>query len=278
MIEPAVTAAPRGVRSVVAVGGGRGGAGKSVLAVNLAVYLAQLGRSVVLVDADPAGAELHTMLGLEQPRGPDETDEAGLDDLAPLPTQIPGLLLLPQLYQVGSTVPVRPGRKPRWARRLRHLDVDHVLVDLGAGTAPATLDLFLGADLGLCVATPDPPGVEATYRFLRAAFTRILRRALIKDPFKMRLVERTAQSLPPLPPPQDFVRALARWDTALGALAARELALFRPHLALNFARLRADAEVGASMAELAHRYLGVGVDYVGHVEQDDSVWLITMAT
>ncbi|MCC6215676.1 MAG: helix-turn-helix domain-containing protein [Polyangiaceae bacterium] len=273
MIEPAVTAAPRGVRSVVAVGGGRGGAGKSVLAVNLAVYLAQLGRSVVLVDADPAGAELHTMLGLEQPRGPDETDEAGLDDLAPLPTQIPGLLLLPQLYQVGSTVPVRPGRKPRWARRLRHLDVDHVLVDLGAGTAPATLDLFLGADLGLCVATPDPPGVEATYRFLRAAFTRILRRALIKDPFKMRLVERTAQSLPPLPPPQDFVRALARWDTALGALAARELALFRPHLALNFARLRADAEVGASMAELAHRYLGVGVDYVGHVEQDDSVWL-----
>ena len=45
---------PPNVRHVIAVGGGRGGVGKSVVAVNLAVYLAQLGRTVALIDADPA--------------------------------------------------------------------------------------------------------------------------------------------------------------------------------------------------------------------------------
>src|SRR3982751_2356582 len=57
-------APPLGVKHVIAIGGGRGGVGKSIVAVNLAVYLAQLGRKVLLIDADPAGAELHTALGL----------------------------------------------------------------------------------------------------------------------------------------------------------------------------------------------------------------------
>src|SRR5262249_39357311 len=58
---------PRGVRHVIAVAGGRGGVGASVMAVNLAVYLAQLGRKVTLIDTDPAGGQLHTMLGVSMP-------------------------------------------------------------------------------------------------------------------------------------------------------------------------------------------------------------------
>src|SRR6187401_2722167 len=102
---------PPGVRHVIAVIGGRGGVGSSCLAINLAVYLAQLGRRVLLIDADPTGAQLHTMLGL---------------------------VLLPQGYRLGSTQPIRPGRKPRWARGIRQLDVDYVLLDLGSGTMPST--------------------------------------------------------------------------------------------------------------------------------------------
>jgi Mrp family chromosome partitioning ATPase len=47
------------VRHVLAVAGSRGGVGSSLVAVNLAVYLAQLGRTVALIDADPSGAFLH---------------------------------------------------------------------------------------------------------------------------------------------------------------------------------------------------------------------------
>jgi len=263
---------PRGARHVIAVAGGRGGVGVSVTAVNLAVYLAQLGRRVTLVDADPSGAELHTMLGVSvDPRPPKgENPEENLD-LSPTP--VPGLKLLPQRYTTGSTVPIRPGRKPRWARGVRQLDVDYVLLDLGAGTAPATLDLFLAADVGIVVATPEPPSVEGAYRLCRALYQRRLRRAIAKDRFKSRLLERAQADLPPMPPPLDLVRALARYEVALGELAAFELSELRPRLVVNGARLRPDADVGPSMVDMARRYLGVSLDYVGHVEYDDAVWL-----
>src|ERR1041384_7497484 len=123
---------PLGVKHVIAVGGGRGGVGKSVVAVNLAVYLAQLGRKVLLIDTDPAGAELHTALGLGPPStAPAPSEEGEEDDLTAMPTQVPGLSLVPQLYRAGPTVPLRPGRKARWARNLKNLEVDYVLLELG---------------------------------------------------------------------------------------------------------------------------------------------------
>ena len=267
-------APPPGVRRTIAVGGGRGGVGKSVLAANLGVYVAQLGRRVLLIDADPAGAALHTVLGIELPNTNEAGGEDGEDEeLVPLPTQVPGLQLVPQGYRIGSTVPVRPGRKPRWARQIQKLDIDYVILDLGAGTGPATLDLFLGADIGITVASPEPPSIEATYRFARALFQRVMRRLLTKDRFKMRLLERAEAELGPLPPPQDVVRTVARYDTNLGELAAAELAKLRPRLVVNNGRLRGDTELGPAMCDMADRYLGVNFDYVGHIEQDDAVWL-----
>jgi flagellar biosynthesis protein FlhG len=265
-------APPLGVKHVIAVGGGRGGVGKSLVAVNLAVYLAQLGRKVLLIDTDPAGAELHTILGLGQPAPPPSSDDAEEEDLTAIPTQVPWLSLVPQLYRPGSTIPVRPGRKARWARDLKNLDADYVLLDLGAGTQPATLDLFLTADFGICVSTPEPPSVEASYRFLRAAFVRALRRALVKDRFKLRLVERAESELGALPAPPELIHAISRYDTGLGHLAAAELARIRPRLVVNCTRLRADTDLGLAMGDLARRHLGINFDYVGHIEQDDAVW------
>ncbi len=266
-------AAPRTVRHVLAVGGGRGGVGKSTLAVNLAVYFAQLGRAVILVDADPSGAELHTHFGMSQSHF-DPRVEDGIDvELRTVPTPVPGLSLMPQLYNTGSSSPVRPGRKAMWAKRLRHQEADYVIVDLGSGTAPATLDLFLSADIGLCVTAPDPPAVEATYRFARALFLRRLRRTLVKDRFKLRMVDRVLGELLPLPSPLDVVHALARYETSLAELAAGELGQLRPRLVVNGIRLRQDNELGSAMCEMARRYLGIELDHVGHIEQDDSVWL-----
>jgi flagellar biosynthesis protein FlhG len=212
------------------------------------------------------------MLGVTPaPRPPDEDEEDA--ELHLQKTHVPGLLLEPQYYSVGSTQPNRPGRKPRWAHRLRELDVDHVLLDLGVSTAPASLELFLGADIGLCVTTPEPPSVEGTYRLLRALFQRSLRRELAQDPYNMRLVERVLAKLPPLPDPPRVVHALLSYHQALGELAALELGKMRPRLVVNSVRVRTDNELGPALVDLSQRHLGVALDYVGHIEHDDAVWL-----
>lgn len=271
--SPPSSAPPLGVRHLLAVAGARGGVGTSVVAVNLAVYLAQLGRRVLLVDANASGAALHTMLDLPFPEPVLEEDASGIDEFRIVPTPIPGLSLLPQAYGFSSTSPLRPGRKPRWARKLRQQDVDYVLLDLGTGTASATLDLFLAADLGLVVCAPEPPAVEGAYRFARAAFLRSMRRLLLRDRFHLRSFERALQTLSPLPAPQELVRVLARFETSLAETAARQLAQLQPRLILNSARSRADTELGQAMKDMAERNLGVHFDYTGHIERDDTVWL-----
>ncbi|NNL41181.1 MAG: P-loop NTPase, partial [Desulfobacterales bacterium] len=49
--------------SIVAVGGAKGGIGKSMFSTNLGIYLSSLGKTTVLVDLDLGGANLHLYLG-----------------------------------------------------------------------------------------------------------------------------------------------------------------------------------------------------------------------
>lgn len=259
-------------RHVIAVGGGRGGVGKSLLAVNLGVYFAQLGRSVVLVDCDPTGSNLHSMLGLSDPPLTTRDDEE-VGAARPVATPVPGLRLMPTAYDALTTTPARPTRRSRGLTRLSDVQADYVILYLGAGASPSTLDLFMAADVSVCVTMPEPIAIETTYRFLRALYARALRRRLMKERFKLKLVERAIQQLPPLASPRQVVATVRRFDQALGVSAARELARLTPRLVVSQTRLRSDLELGTSMAAVADRFLGIGLDYLGHVDHDDAAWL-----
>jgi flagellar biosynthesis protein FlhG len=213
------------------------------------------------------------MLGLEMPTPDEPPDAFDPGELIPEPTQIPGLSLLPQQYVQNSTVPLRPGRRPRWAKGLRHLDADYIILDLGPGTSPPTLDLYGAADFGICVTAPDPPSVEATYRFMKALFQRKVRKLLMKDRFRMRQVERALASLPPLPSPIELVRAISRYDSKTAEAAAGQLRAMHPYLVTNNTRMRGDHKLGQSMVALSQRYLGIQLDDLGHIEHDEAIWL-----
>ncbi len=268
---PPPSALPRGKRTI-AVGGGRGGVGKSTLTVNLAVYFAQLGRSVVICDADPVGSNLHAMLGLAgAPLIPFHADEP----VAPTPvaTRVPGLSLLPTTFDLIAMAPVRPTRKTQWQARIAELQADYVLVHVGGGTSPSSLDLFATSDVAVCVTAPDPLAVEASYGFLRALFARGLRRRLMREKHKLKLAERALGSLPPMAGPIDIVEAIHKYDHSLGRVASHELARLTPRLVVGQTRLRSDLELGPAMSAICQRFLGIGLEYLGHVEHDDAVWL-----
>src|SRR5262245_30576797 len=58
---------PKPERQIWSIGGGKGGIGKSLLTASLGWQLAQLGKRVLMVDADLGGANLHTCLGIPNP-------------------------------------------------------------------------------------------------------------------------------------------------------------------------------------------------------------------
>ena len=256
----------------MAVGGGRGGVGKSLLTVNLGVYFAQLGRNVVVCDADPVGSNLHSMLGLRSaPLIAHDPDSTAVPP--PVPTSVPGLSILPSAFDLLTATPLKPSRRSHWLNRVSNLSADYIILHLGSSTAPAALDLFSTADVAICVTAPEPITIETTYGFLRALFARALRRRLMKERHKLKIVERALYALPPEAGPEEVVAQIHRFDHGVARVAAQELARLRPGLVVGQTRLRADLELGPAMAAISQRYLGVGLDYLGHVEHDDAAWL-----
>ncbi len=266
----------RGVRRMIAVGGGRGGVGKSLIATNLATYFAQLGKEVVLVDADATGGNLHALFNL----GAARTDPS-LDPNAPksfeealVATNVPGLRLL-RVAHDAIDLPFlhRAGRKSRWIGRLRTLPADFLVIDAGPGHGHFALDVMLAADVAIAVTTPEPPAIEATYRFLRAAFRRRLRRALAHDRFRLPILARALNEIGYLPAPLVLVRALAKIDRSLADLAWSEANRMHVQLVVNQTRLRSDLELAGWMSGLASRHYGVPLEELGTIEYDDAAWL-----
>ena len=68
------------------------------------VYLAQLGRHVIICDADPYGANLHTVLGVNKPplATPEQFAEGSVE---PVQTDVPGLKLMPTAYDIWAVAP-----------------------------------------------------------------------------------------------------------------------------------------------------------------------------
>jgi flagellar biosynthesis protein FlhG len=269
-------AAARGTPRFIAIGGGRGGVGKSLVAVNLAVYFAQLGKEVVLVDADAGGSNVHGHFGLRAARSEPDVEEEGPDAVrrALVPTSVPGLSLLPAAHDAVTRRPtLRAGRKTRWLSALRGLSAEYLVVDVGPGHNDFALDLMLAADIAVAVTVPEPPAIETTYRFMRAAFRRRLRRALVRDKLRSSLLERALADLGILPAPIELVYRLTKVDRSLADLAWGLAQAMRVQLVVNQTRVRTDAELGAWMSGLCSRHYGVALDELGHVEHDDTVWL-----
>src|SRR5512135_3252171 len=86
---------------VVAIAGGKGGVGKSLVAANVGVFLATLGKRVTIVDASFGAPNLHLFAGVPRPaRALYEALESGepLADVA-VPTHVPGLRLISGVYE-----------------------------------------------------------------------------------------------------------------------------------------------------------------------------------
>jgi ATP-binding protein involved in chromosome partitioning len=153
------------VAHVVAVGSGKGGVGKTTVAVNLAVALAKLGHRVGLIDADIYGPNVPTMLGLSR-----QPSMVGEDRIGPLlahgvkfisvgliaPGDQPLVMRGPMLHQI-----IR-----QFLQQVEWGELEYLIIDLPPGTGDVVLSLVQTVPLtgAVVVSTPSDVSLEDARR------------------------------------------------------------------------------------------------------------------
>lgn len=261
---------------IFAVGGGKGGSGKSFIATNIAISLSQRGLRVIMVDTDLGGANLHTFLGLSPP-------QITLDDFINrrvgsirdviAKTEVPNLGLVIGARDSLDAANPKVHQKLKIIRHIRNLDSDYVIVDLGAGNSFNVLDFFLISDDGILVITPEPTSIENVYRFIKSAFYRKLRKVTLHH--EARRIIGTAmdqRNERGIRTPLDLVEAVESIHKEMGRTLRREIESFRPRLIVNQVRTKGDVDVGFSIKSACLRFFGIHLGYLGYVSYDNEVW------
>ncbi len=258
-----------------AVGGGKGGTGKSLVSNGLAIRLAERSGRVILVDADFGGANQHTYCGLRNPPanlGRFLDGKATLEELA-LETRIPGLRLVPGNLNSANTDGMNSAQKLKLFRHLRRLEADHVILDLGAGTQYDTLDAFLLADVKVAVITPEPLSIENFYLFVKnlqfRQLSSVLAEAHLRDRARAIWKDRAAHGIATV---QDLARHLSDLSPVFGEAYARENAKLALHLVLNDVREFRQVDQGRGARSAVVKFFRVPTELAGFIHHDKDLW------
>ncbi len=128
-----------GVKNVIAVGAGKGGVGKTTVAVNLALALAKAGSKVGIIDADIYGPNVPIMLGMKT--------QLTTDGQKIVPAEKYGLQVISMGFLTGDDAPIiwrgpmLHGALQQFFREVKWADLDYLVVDLPPGTGDVALSL-----------------------------------------------------------------------------------------------------------------------------------------
>ncbi|MBI4403300.1 MAG: P-loop NTPase [Deltaproteobacteria bacterium] len=263
-------------KSIWAIGGGKGGIGKTILTANMAVYLSWLNKKVVVVDLDLGGANLHTSLGVEAPvRTLSDFVVGKVENVNDLIQTTPfrNLFLISGAHDPVGIANLRHVQKIRLLRKFREVAADFILLDLGAGTSSNTVDFFLLAEKKIVIVTPEPTAIENAYRFIKSAFYRMLRSST-SSTLVRQLVEKTMDQKDnrAIRTPNDLITEVSRLAPVESLELRNKMEHFAVSLIVNQIRVKAEADIGRSIQMVCSRYFGMKVDYAGYLPYDNAVW------
>lgn len=257
-----------------AIGGGKGGVGKSLVASSLAIRFARQGQRCVLVDLDLGAANAHSLLGMRPPPlNLAHFMNRRVETLAEIlhPTPFENLEIAAGARATLDLANPKHSQKERLLRQIRTLDFDHVFLDLSAGCAFNVLDFFLAAGQRIAVLIPEATAIENTQHFLKAAFFRSLRQVAQAEPLRSAIELALESRRDGIRSARQLVELVKQIDAEAGMRLARQAAAFAPMLVLNQVHPTAPAEDASQIALACRHYLAASVRERGRLPRDERV-------
>jgi len=250
----------------ITIGGGKGGVGKSLVASNLAMAMAQAGSRVVLVDCDLGAANQHVLFGIDRPKpgiqGLLDKKISSLEE-GLTPTQHPNLHLVAGTGASVGAANINHGEKQRIIRRIRALKADVVIVDVGAGVSYNVLDFFEIGGQRLLVITPQVTSIQTAYSFLKGAVMRSLHH-LAEKASELELLAPATKSGENEKVSQILTR-IREQDATLGAAIDKALSQFGAQIVGNQVFDANQTGIFHAITRMIQDFLGISVPILGTV-------------
>ncbi len=261
-------------KTIWAVGGGKGGTGKSFFSASLAIELSIHKEEVILIDADLGGPNLHTFLGMKESNldlGHFITNKVSNLENTLSSTPFKGLRLLKGTENVLFMSNLNYYKKLKLIRHIKAFNTKRVIIDIGTGTSYNCIDFFLLSNPGILVVNPEPTSIENAYYFLKSCIIRILKLYIeyyeIQDLIKKiaEQIQDTSKSV------FSFLSEILSHDKFYADLLYKALQKFTPCLIINKAMDERDFLLGQSIKNVVQKYLVIDLNFLGVIPFDGKV-------
>jgi len=260
---------------IIPVASGKGGVGKSLVAANLGVALAQAGQRVVIADLDLGASNLHLVLGHNAPQlgigSFLNNTKQNLSDVI-VDTDVRGLRFIPGDTEIPGTANLKTTQLKSLVSQLLSMkeDADVLIMDLGAGSHQSILDFFLLSGQGIVVSAPTVTAVLNAYVFLKNAVFRLMNISFHRNSKAGKYLEQlrakgTGTQKLHIP---KILPEIKKIDTAAYEKFKARLDSLHPRLIMNMVSEPKDADLAMKIRHSCEEYLDLKIDHLGVIYRD----------
>lgn len=261
----------RNTPRIIAIGGGKGGVGKTTIAANLALAIGRTGYRVCVVDADLGAANLHTALGVLHPqRSLADYIDHQTEALEEVMTQVTPTVQLAAGTSRPGSANLGATEKLRLLRGIAGLEAEVVIIDVGAGTSYTVVDLFAAADHKLIVLSPQLTSLHNAYALLKACVHRVVRKHATDEMHKDLIDSALGQETKSRTIPQ-LLGTLRPLDETLASSIERTLTRFGVSLVGNQLSTAAEGEALRKMTPLIRDKLMLNAPFIAGIKRSQSL-------
>lgn len=262
--------------TIIPIASGKGGVGKTFLAANLSIALAQLGHSTIAVDMDLGGSNLYTCLGVpNRHAGIGDYLKSGhfpFKDLK-VQTSIPNLKFIPGEGCSPFMANITHEQRKIIAEEIRKLDAEYIILDLGAGTSFSTLHFFGIVKNGILITTFETTAVMNFIMFLRNFVFRAISGVAKQDRESFELVMKALKqtSTANHVSVQSILAGIIARNPGMAEQLHHITAAFRPRVVFNMGDHPEDLLILDKLKSTLKQGLSLEADYFGFIFHDEAV-------